>query len=241
MTLTIGSLFSGIGGLELGLERAGLGPVLWQVEANDVLHRVLQKHWPHVKDRYHRVELIGRAIRLPRVDLICGGFPCQDLSDASHGKGDGLDGERSGLWSEFARIVGELRPRWVIVENVSGAAERRYVPVVRRDLFRLGYSSMPVRVPASHVGAPFKGNRVFVVAQTYGEGKPARTVDGQMAELSKSASGDGSHWREPAPWYLGVADGVPFGMDRLRALGNAVVPQVAEVIGRRIREVAYAA
>lgn len=101
MTLTIGSLFSGIGGLELGLEWAGLGPVKWQVEQSGFCRRVLAKHWPNVR-RFRDVREVGSAELTP-VDLICGGFPCQDLSSA--GKGAGLAGRLSGLWWEFLRVA----------------------------------------------------------------------------------------------------------------------------------------
>lgn len=111
----IGSLFSGIGGLELGLERAGLGPVLWQVEIDPFCRKILAKHWPNAK-RFEDVEAIDPS-DLPAVDLVCGGFPCQDLSVA--GKGAGLGGDRSGLWFQFARIVAGTKPRHVVVENVA--------------------------------------------------------------------------------------------------------------------------
>ena len=97
----IGSLFSGIGGLETGLERAGLGRVVWQVEQDTYCRQVLAKHWPDVA-RFDDVRSVG-AGKLERVDLICGGFPCQDLSVA--GSGEGLNGDRSGLWFEYARII----------------------------------------------------------------------------------------------------------------------------------------
>jgi DNA (cytosine-5)-methyltransferase 1 len=108
--LTIDSLFSGIGGLEIGLEWAGLGPVLWQVERDPFCLRKLAWRYPDAA-RFDDVKSVGAANLAP-VDLICGGFPCQDVSSA--GKRVGLAGARSGLWYEFARIVGEMRPRWVI-------------------------------------------------------------------------------------------------------------------------------
>lgn len=113
--LTIGSLFSGIGGLELGLQWSGLGPVRWQVEIDPFARGILAMHWPHAR-RYRDVREVGAAT-LPWVDVVCGGFPCQDVSQA--GKGAGLGGARSGLWSEFARVVRELRPWCVLVENVA--------------------------------------------------------------------------------------------------------------------------
>lgn len=112
--MRIGSLFSGIGGLELGLElgleRAGLGPVIWQAEREGFRRSILERHWPGVT-RYTDVKEVDHGCATP--DLICGGFPCQDVSDASRGRGGGLTGERSGLWAEFARIVQTLRPTWV--------------------------------------------------------------------------------------------------------------------------------
>src|ERR1700689_2914339 len=115
-TLTLGSLFSGIGGFELGFERTGKIKTVWQVEIDDYCRRVLGSHWPAVS-RYSDVREVGKHNLRP-VDIVCGGFPCQDISNA--GKRAGIDGERSGLWSEYARIVRELRPRFVVVEN--GAA-----------------------------------------------------------------------------------------------------------------------
>ncbi len=111
--MNVGSLFSGIGGFDLGFERAGMR-VSWQVELDPYCRAVLARHFPDAA-RFEDVREVG-AGNLDPVDLVCGGFPCQDLSAA--GRGAGIDGARSGLWSEFARIVRELRPRYVVVENV---------------------------------------------------------------------------------------------------------------------------
>src|SRR5690348_11422468 len=111
--MTVGSLFAGIGGFDLAAERVGW-EIKWQVEIDDYCTKVLEKHWPHVR-RYRDIRTVGSE--LERVDLVCGGFPCQDISFA--GDGAGLDGERSGLWRDFRRLVGELRPRYVVVENVA--------------------------------------------------------------------------------------------------------------------------
>jgi DNA (cytosine-5)-methyltransferase 1 len=165
MTLTIGSLFSGIGGLELGLERAGLGPVLWQVECDDYATRVLERHWPDAT-RHRDVRGVGRH-NLSRVDLICGGFPCQDVSNA--GKRAGLAGHRSGLWSEFARIVRELRPRYVLVENVAALLGRGMGDVLG-DLAACGYDAEWDCIPAAAVGAPHRRDRLFIVAYARGVG-----------------------------------------------------------------------
>ena len=142
--LTIGSLFSGIGGLELGLEWAGLGPTFWQVEKDAKRRDVLARHWPEAEQ--HEDVCTVEATTLAPVDLICGGFPCQDVSSA--GRRAGLAGARSGLWYEFARIAAERRPQWVVVENV-GSGARKWVDAVCRDLGRLGYASLPVPIAAS--------------------------------------------------------------------------------------------
>lgn len=234
--LTIGSLFSGIGGLEKGLEDAGLGPVLWQVEISEFCRRVLTKHWPSV-ERFDDVREVGAAQLVP-VDIICGGFPCTDISSA--GKGAGLAGERSGLWFEFARIVGELRPRWVVVENVAGGAP--WVDLVRDDLAGRGYETLPVPLSAEDVGAPHRRSRVFVVATnalcTGLQGAECTVTPGRP----EPADSPWTKGTAPEPDVRRVVHGVPTRMDRrmrnsrIKALGNAVVPQCAEVIGWVVRE-----
>ncbi len=157
--LTIGSLFSGIGGLELGLEQAGLGPVRWQVEQDEYCRLVLEKHWPGV-ERFTDVKQVG-AHNLTPVDVLAGGFPCTDVSSA--GKRAGLAGEKSGLWFEYRRIIAEMLPPFAVVENVESGA-RRWLCQVRDDLHQLGYRTRALRVLASDVGAPHKRARIFVVA-----------------------------------------------------------------------------
>lgn len=171
---TCGSLFAGVGGFDLGLERAGF-EVKWQVEIDPFCTRVLEKHWPNVR-RYSDVrECCGNVLRandgrcfecgrrewLPWVDVLCGGFPCQDLSSA--GKRAGLTGERSGLYRHFLRIIAELRPISVVIENIHHAW-RQWVPVVRRALWDLGYASLPLRMRACDFGAWHERARVFIVA-----------------------------------------------------------------------------
>lgn len=273
--MTVGSLFSGIGGLELGLERAGMRTV-WQVEKDEYCRRVLAKHWPDVA-RYEDVRDVG-AHNLEPVDVVCGGFPCQDISNA--GKRAGIDGERSGLWSEYARIIRELRPSYVLVENVAALLARGLERVLG-DLAESGYDAEWDCIPAAAVGAPHRRDRLFVVAYArHGAGAPARSkqagVHGpfrlpQRTEGSGAAGGRGAVVAHPdsprleghggsrvfgevrAQEALGVfrgskgreqwesepnvgrvANGVPHRVDRLRALGNAVVPQVSEYIGHAI-------
>ena len=162
--MRIGALFAGIGGLELGMLWGGLGELCWQVEMDEHCRAVLATRYPGLP-RYIRVEHVGgyyvRPHVLDPVDLLIGGFPCQDVSSA--GSGEGLEGERSGLWWEYARIIDELAPAWVVVENVTSGASR-WVDDVRAALAERGYKSMFVPMGARDVGAPHRRNRVFIVA-----------------------------------------------------------------------------
>ena len=259
--MRIGSLFSGIGGLELGLESAGLGHVVWQCEVDPFCRQVLAKHWPNVE----RFEDVTQTREWPQVDLICGGFPCQDVSSA--GKREGIEGPRSGLWKHFAEVVEAVRPSWVVVENVA-SGQRLWLPTVKAKLESLGYRARAFALSAADVGPPHLRRRVFVVANAVGielreqsgwsggahgkgsllapdageegrahgdadsHGEPARAIDGEVGGVPSMASG-ASAWASP-PEFRRVDDGLSSRVDRLHALGNAVVPQCAEAIGRLI-------
>lgn len=273
--MTFGSLFAGIGGLDLGLERAGM-TCKWQVEIDEFCQKILTKHWPNVP-KYRDVRECGD--NLERVDLICGGFPCQDVSVA--GKRAGITGSRSGLWTEFARIIRLLRPRFVLVENVPGLLSAGFGRVLG-DLAESGYDAEWDCIPAAAVGAPHLRYRVFIVAypvhgrylhknrkiaslsdshgpQNRLSGKngfdvpnphesglsesicpgfrSVFTPDGKSAwgQFGGATTEGRNHWSVECDVGR-VANGVPARVDRLRALGNAVVPQVAEWIGRKIVE-----
>jgi DNA (cytosine-5)-methyltransferase 1 len=156
--MVIGSLFSGIGGLELGLEWAGLGPVAWQVESDPFRRRVLRRHWPDAR-RYNDIRRFDGSTAA-RVSIICGGFPCQDVSLA--GRGDGIHGSRTGLWWEMHRVIGEHRPLAVIIENVPGLALRGLDAVVD-GLIDLGYMVEASRIRAADAGAPHLRGRLFIL------------------------------------------------------------------------------
>ena len=158
--MRVGSLFSGIGGLDLGLERAGM-EIVWQVEIDDYCNRVLEKHWPDVK-RYRDVREFPPAEGCADVDLICGGFPCQDISDA--GKRIGIEGDQSGLWREFARIIRMVRPQYILVENVP-ALLRRGMGIVLRDLAESGFHAAWQSISGAEFGTHFVGERLFIIAQ----------------------------------------------------------------------------
>ena len=157
--MTFGSLFAGVGGFDLGFERAGM-ECRWQVEIDPFCVSVLERHWPGVR-RYGDITTV-RGEDLERVDVICGGFPCQDLSQA--GKRAGIEGTRSGLWFEFARIVGLVRPRYVVVENVPGILVRHAMRRVVGELAGLGYVGCWRSLRASEFGASHLRKRVFIIA-----------------------------------------------------------------------------
>ena len=240
--MTFGSLFAGIGGMDLGLERAGM-ECRWQVEINPFCRRVLAKHWPDVP-RYEDVRDVGSE-NLEPVDLICGGFPCQDISLAGNrSERTGTEGERSGLWLEFARIIRELRPRIVLVENVAALLVRGLDRVLG-DLAEVGYDAEWDVLPAATFGAPQRRERVFLVAYPHSERWSGSSERYFLPETRLKPPHrrdvDGLDLVESGPWsslpdVLRVDYGVPGTVDRLAALGNAVVPQVAEWIGRRIME-----
>ena len=305
VTLTVGSLFSGIGGFDLGLERAGMR-VIWQSEIDPYASAVLRKHWPEVPN--HGDIRSIRAGTAERPDLICGGFPCQPFSHA--GKRRGADDDRH-LWPEMCRVIGELRPAWVIGENVAGIISME-LDAVLSDLEALGYATRAVVIPAVAVDAPHRRDRVWIIACDRDfDRESACTVDAEASGLPGAvaharcerdagrgaardvagaagadqgrekerqrdgdAAGDGGETvadaersgqsgsresvnainsaqagnRETTQFVNGggpgfwlsepdvgrVAHGVPSRVDRLRCLGNAIVPQIAEVIGRAI-------
>ena len=233
MTPSFGSLFSGIGGIDLGLERAGWS-CAWQSEIKPLAVATLEQHWPYVP-KLGDITTIDWSTVEP-VDLICGGFPCQDLSHAhtstSGGARAGLDGPASSLWSYFAEAVGALEPTWVLIENVDTWAS--WVPTVRADLARHGYASLPLELSAGSFGAPHRRPRCFVVAHADGISEPLFAIDAEMGKLRPISGCDSRDWRNGPPRSVRVDDGLPARMGRNDLYGNAVVPAVAEWLGRQI-------
>lgn len=158
--MTVGSLFSGIGGIEMGLERTGGFKTVWQCEIDEYASAVLRKHWPQVPNLGDITKVDWNGIEKP--DIICGGFPCQDISVAGKGKGI-KEGTRSGLWFEFARAIRSLRPRYALIENVAAIATRG-LDIVLADLAETGYDAEWLDLRASDVGAPHRRERLFIVA-----------------------------------------------------------------------------
>jgi DNA (cytosine-5)-methyltransferase 1 len=309
--MTFGSVFAGIGGFDLGLEHAGMC-CQWQIEIDAYAVRVLAKHWPGVK-RYGDVRTVfgydaesSRFFNVPAaVDLVCGGFPCQDVSTA--GGGIGIIGTRSGLWSELARLVADLRPPFVLVENVP-SLRGRGLALVLQDLWALGYDAEWHCIPASAFGANHERDRIWIIGypagrfrepiiqavpdlngtgcgdrgrsfgpgETHDAGTFVRTArptllrseegnadaalayadlprleEQERCDEKKQPSAVGSvaeplvraaiargerHAWTVEPGVVRMVHGVPDRVDRIKTLGNAVVPQVVEWLGRRILE-----
>lgn len=325
--MKVGSLFAGIGGFDLGLERAGF-TIKWQVEIDPYCNRVLAKHWPTVP-RYGDIRAMDWGTVEP-VDVLCGGFPCQDISLA--GKGAGLSGARSGLWSEYVKAIDALTPRYILIENVA-ALRSRGLDQVLREIAALGYDAEWHCIPASAVGAPHRRDRVWIVAyatrilegrqeqrpvreriregresiavadtisqqndtergsselgrdamgrdrqapqrdnreagqyaphgcredvaDTQREGSQGQRPEHELCGLSRQIKISWDSWWESEPAVCELADGVSAGLVRyagrvatkvpnrvqkLKGLGNAIVPQIAEALGRMILELERAA
>jgi DNA (cytosine-5)-methyltransferase 1 len=238
--MTYGSLFSGIGGLDLGLDRAGF-QCRWQCEIDYYGPRILAEHWPNTR-RWDDVRTFPPDPADDwRVDLVAGGFPCQDIS--SSGLKRGLDGDKSGLWFEMARIVRVLRPRIVLIENVAAFAARGLDRVLC-DLAALGFDADWETLPTAAFGLPQRRERLFVAAYPTGggfEAGPFARLSGREAQQIARHFLDGlaqaEHAaQEAASLILRMDDGLPKWMDRVRTIGNSVAPPVAEWVGRRILE-----
>jgi DNA (cytosine-5)-methyltransferase 1 len=276
MTLTVGSLFSGIGGLDLGLERAGM-KVIWQSEIDPYCNKVLKKHWPKVVNHGDIKQIDWATVERP--DIICGGYPCQPFSLAGQRKG--TDDPRH-LWPWVQTAISELRPSFAILENVRGHLTMGGLQVIG-ELTEIGYDAEWRVVSASGLGAPHRRERLIIVAYPNDTGSrtPKRGTDTNRTQeikkreifsqpglsrcsadvanttgeqlgqygITKNVRPTGSIWEhhttretgyvgwqwwEVEPRMGRVADGIPNRVDRLRGLGNAVVPQLGEYIGRLI-------
>lgn len=235
--LRVLDLFSGIGGFSLGLERTGGFETVAFCEIEEFPRRVLAKHWPGVPC-YHDVrELTADTLRRDgiAVDVICGGFPCQDISNA--GKRAGMGGERSSLWLEYDRLVGEIRPCLVVVEN-SGALNIRGLDSVLGCLAARGYDAEWADIPAAFVGAPHWRSRQWIVAYPQrGEWRqePYFRQVGRMGRVQQSVPWD-IDWETALSILRGLDDGLPRSVASTDGYRNAVVPQIPELIGRAILE-----
>jgi DNA (cytosine-5)-methyltransferase 1 len=256
------SLFSGIGGFELGLERAGDFRTVAQVERDPYCRQVLARHWPDVA-RFEDIHDFGRHSIDDAIDLVCGGPPCQPYSDAGERRGTADDRH---LWPEMRRVIAEFYPTWILVENVTGFIGL-FLDQALSDLEAEGYETGAIVLPAVAFDAPHRRDRVFLMAHAHslreqqpqgahrkerrwtGNGSTTqpvplphtngprlahrqtpRTHATQDPQLERCGR---PRWA-PEPRVGRMVDGLPYRMDRVKALGNALVPQVAEHIGRLI-------
>lgn len=228
-------LFSGIGGMSLGLERAGGFRTAAFCEINPFARRVLAKHWPAVPCH----DDINTLALAPGVaDMVTAGFPCQDLSFA--GEGAGLSGARSGLWWKVRRTLRVVRPRLALLENVA-ALLNRGMGTVLGSLAAIGYDTEWHCIPATAVGADHLRDRAWIVAYTdsgHGDGWDRAMQmgwGGVAAEIESQNLRCRAEW--PAePGVPRVAYGVPDRVEQCNAYGNAVVPQIPELIGRALNK-----
>jgi DNA (cytosine-5)-methyltransferase 1 len=240
--LRVLSLFAGIGGFDLGLERTGGFKTVAFCEIDPFARRVLAKHWPEVPC-YDDVRTLT-AEQVGEVDGIVGGFPCQDASigQTQWGKRVGIDGARTGLWAHYHRLIGDIRPSFALLENVPGLLTAGFGRVLG-DLAEIGYDAEWRCVPASTAGLPHRRDRLWIAAYPSGS-RLSRPVEGQSllesAEAAFALAGDeiAGPWRALDRDLDGLRDchGLSVTMDRHRVkqVGNAVVPAFPEMIGRAI-------
>jgi len=278
-------LFSGIGGFSLGLEATGGFETKAFCDIEKYPRQVLQKHWPHVK-QYEDIKELNyerlKADGIDSIDIITGGYPCQPFSIAGRQKGEE---DPRHLWPEYFRLVKELRPTWVIGENVSGHIKLGLDTVIE-DLESEDYSVRPFSISASSIGANHQRERIWILAHSRRSQWPRAELRGEnenetrqenanqferssstsevdvantnderlqrqwqsrnqftprfnsSRESSEEGQGTvGQGWWESEPNMGRVAHGIPKRVDRLKSLGNSLVPQIPYYIGKTILEV----
>ena len=222
--MEVGSLFSGIGGIELGFERAGF-KTKWMVEKNEYAREILKKNFPTTSIFEDVTKIDWHSI--DPVDVLTGGFPCQDISRA--GRMRGLEGKKSGLWAYFKDAIRIIRPKYVLVENVP-MLRFKGLGRVLGALAKMGYDAEWTSLWACQFGAPHARERLFVVAyHSCGRHKLQK-----KPILAGRTPTELCNWWKNQPAVCRVDDGVPHRVDRLKCLGNSVVPQVAEFVANQI-------
>lgn len=291
MKLRTLSLFSGIGGIELGLERTGGFETVGFCEMDKHCQKVLNKHWPEVKvypDVTKLTHMNGPdgnwyltdatdvndyPINCTEayIDVICGGFPCQDISNGGKKKGI-KSGTRSGLWKEYARLINELRPKYVIIENV-GALRKNGLGIVLNDLAGLGYDAEWATITADSVGYPHQRERLFIIAYPSSQRQHEHSGEERYLQVNEERENTQAHIereecqseseqvrpilsrgtfdrlrssypdeRASVSRLRRTVNGIPAGThesrrkQRIKQIGNAVVPRIMEIIGKAILE-----
>jgi len=229
MKFRVLDLFSGIGGFSLGLERAGGFETIAFCEIEPYCRAVLKKHWPDVPcyDDVRTLTADRLAADGIAVDVICGGFPCQDISLA--GRMSGIDGAKSGLWNEMLRLAADLRPRAIVIEN-SPVLRSRGLEHMLRQFCEIGYDAEWHCIPLNSLDAPHRRDRVWIIAYPAGErdGLPPLEISAGWDQLKHR------DWWYSEPGMGRVVDGISAEPHRLAVLGNAVSPVVPELIGSAI-------
>ncbi len=253
--MTHGSLFSGIGGFELGAEWAGI-KTLWNCEIEEFQRSILKKHFPNAKQYTDIKELKNPEY----VDIISGGFPCQDISMANTRGAKGINGERSGLWKEYFRIIRDVRPKYIVAEN-SAAITFRGLEHVLCDLSEIGYDAQWQCLSATSFGFKDYRERIYIIAyphenrefskrmdnpfidvQQYQNQKIGSKVwsefslDSQKMVFTYNQWGDTGQELITEPLLCGESDGIPDQIHRLEALGNSVKPQIAQYLFECIKQ-----
>jgi len=238
-------LCSGIGGFALGFEWAGLSKPVMFCDIEPFSRNVLKKHWPDVPIAEDVKELANDPARLvPDCDILTAGYPCPPFSLASRNR-KGESDERH-IWPYIKTIVSAKHPSWLVFENVRGHISLGLASVID-DLSKENYTAIPLLLPAFSVGAIHERYRVYVVAYTNDRSFPVRwdrkfpknekPVRCRSSRRERTPQFDTRQWRQIQSRPYGVADGISERMDRLRGLGNAIVPQIAMQIGLTIKAV----
>ena len=243
--LNVLDLFSGIGGFTYGLEMAGGFNTIAFCEINEFCRKVLKKHWPSIPIFKDVKEINGEKIS-ETIDIVTGGWPCQPVSVAGKRKGSKDD---RWLWPEMFRVIKEFKPTWVIGENVTGIISMELNKVLF-DLEGEGYETATFIIPACAVGAPHRRDRAWVLAHTNNTGfsnfigeLPTKKRAGVRKTFSVAhcrkmlETWNRNTFNKIESTICRISNGVPDGMDRLRALGNSIVPQIVTIIGTYIREI----
>lgn len=246
--LKVLDLFSGIGGFSLGLEATGEFSTVAFCEIDKSARLVLEKRWPGVPCfpdiQTLTKDSLNDIIGVQEVNILTGGFPCQDISNA--GKTEGLQGPRSKLWFEMLRLIEDLKPSYAIIENVS-ALRNRGLDTVLSGLYKVGYDAEWHCIPASALGAPHQRDRIWIVAYPMCSRRQVRVSEKGYweeghTEISYYLSNRLLRWQRESKWPVEpsvgrVANGIPRRVDRLRQLGNSIVPPIAYLIGKSILDV----
>ena len=237
MKFKVIDLFSGIGGFSYGLEATGHFETVAFCEIEKYPQKVLKKHWPGVPIYEDIREMDTRGL-FP--DIITGGYPCQPFSNAGKQRGEK---DPRHLWPEMFRIIKETKPRWILCENVYGHIQLG-LDTVLDDLESEGYTTWSFIIPACSVGAPHERKRVFIVANSDSKGSQRRLSRGQNKKWKDKQRHSGrsstiygqqrENWCAAEPSVGRVANGIPSRVDRLKGLGNSIVPQIAQTLGEII-------